>query len=588
MSVINFVRQEGIDPDLKRTIIVLNKFDKEVKANFGSAKDVDEYFTNNSKELGNVPVFYTSFLSPEERRTVDPNDLVQFKKLLRAKGEGDRLLLGRMGYTHYDNKQIGFDNFESHIYQHMEKEYYNSLNLIESRLRIKLNETAKLIDELKYRIDQQDTSRVRKKLGKINAAFAIQIQQVLSGNIKMATLKYRQTLEQEYQEYSSLAPENKHFDFWQRFWKNKSIRECVLFDSELQGGPQIRRLMLEFEVAVWTKELKPLISKSEVENLLGLNPFDQSDSPWETIVYKILKEKTFSCFESDVSQLCRRSEFLGKKLFPLVIDLLKMDKKTSEFLDTYPVVLENMKDQFFVFVTRMRERMETYIENYIKSCSVSVRWRRGNRLIKKKSEREREKEKQREKEKDAKQEEKSKEKEVIQSKPKGGKDKVEGKNADIESDEDDSSEGEEEELTNNLLGASEKVVVKRVMRMMNISQSGTTEYYKPPVEFPRTSQVTDEVLSKIRLLAAYHFGAIRSKIGENVQTLIDTFFKIPLFNDVSSWMGGKSNSLKDDALAVMLGHQIGELKKRLEVQEKIHSELATQLENLNLIRSKKT
>jgi hypothetical protein len=224
---------ERVDPQFRRTIIVITKFDNRIKE-LTSADEANEYLAGEGLPAGCRPFFISM---PVKR------DLSDSKSFIKSITETNATTFEALVQLGFDKErfapEIGFAHCKTFLERLLYQKYVES---VASTLEVLERTCAKLDDELDSlhaELAELDDG-ISKKASSYVSLFCSSVGQLLSGTMYCDLAEWGQNLAEE-RDASGVA-----------FWPNEEIMQNMSEDIEgwklkLSGNAQISRLLMEFQ-----------------------------------------------------------------------------------------------------------------------------------------------------------------------------------------------------------------------------------------------------------------------------------------------------------------------------------------------------
>ncbi|KAL2611519.1 hypothetical protein R1flu_023211 [Riccia fluitans] len=345
----------SIDPNLRRTIVVVSKFDNRLKE-FAEKWEVERYLSAAGYLGDTARPFFVAL--PKERSTVSNEEFR--RAIARVDNEVIRHL--RENVTGgFDEDQfgdhIGFANLRRFLEAELQRRYKQSapatLALLEQRCEVVSLKLASIDSRLAISVD---VASLRRATMMHAAALASQVVALLDGVAEPDPSEWGRSTHEERTE--------------SRFTKWPGVLGEVLPANaglRMYGGAAFERLLEEFRCAACSLDCPP-ISRVEVANIL-LAQAGRAGAASAAIT--IARAAAKSWLSPLLDTACNRLGYILSGLFDLALERIRMEESYRDSGQNEKVSV-NLTG-YVAFHAALRKAHQGFIRDLIKRCKESVR-----------------------------------------------------------------------------------------------------------------------------------------------------------------------------------------------------------------------
>lgn len=349
------------NPELgKSVILACSKFDL--------VKDVDElhkYLSEYASYVCHSFVFSCPHSSSKNKEGA-------FDSLLSLCNDSDLTRATQINKG-WDNTEFGINKFSNFLETLLEQRILAALPLISKNLEKKLSEKETEMERFWNMNSESTHTWVKKHLNSTVVEFVGLMIQAWDAK-RLESLPMRTRTEEENIFHHN---ETGNFNYQNSvLWKNPEYqpktRELVLFDYALAGSAQIRRLLREFEVSLFTRVLNIDDNfKTLLQNkIFSMRGPDGSCTAWNEVIVELVRDMARTFLETDIDFLRDNVQFVletwGEAL---------LSSNLTNFSDIpMPIrenILEALSKSLRGFLSCSAEQMKHFVESAI----VTARYR---------------------------------------------------------------------------------------------------------------------------------------------------------------------------------------------------------------------
>ncbi|KAL3682881.1 hypothetical protein R1sor_000903 [Riccia sorocarpa] len=345
----------SIDPNLRRTIVVVSKFDNRLKE-FAEKWEVERYLSAGGYLGDTARPFFVAL--PKERATI-AND--EFRRAI-AKVDNEVIRHLRENVAGgYDEDQfgdhIGFANLRKFLEAELQRRYKQSAPATLALLEQRCEEVAAKLASIDSRLAiSADVASLRRATMMHAAALASQVIALLDGVAEPDPSEWGRTTHEERTE--------SRFTKWPGV-----LGEVLPANSGLRmyGGAAFERLLEEFRCAACSLDCPP-ISRVEVANIL-LAQAGRAGAAAAAIT--IARAAAKSWLSPLLDTACNRLGHILCGLFDLALERIRMEEAYRDSGQSEKASVN--LTAYVAFHTALRRTYQGFIRELIKRCRESVR-----------------------------------------------------------------------------------------------------------------------------------------------------------------------------------------------------------------------
>jgi hypothetical protein len=322
------------DPFLERTVLVTTKLDTKLPQ-FSEAQDLEEFLsaplirTLFAQMLGGpfyttVPsgrVFSKSSSAGVGGGGFDSNEA--FVEALKNAEKVDRSnIFHKIGRSNAPNalKNVGISRLRGFLEKRIEESYRRNVNKIVPLLTNELSSIDNKLDVIEKELNSLSLERLQSNANIFREKFAKELSQIIQGTIRVSPEEWGETLEAE-QNKGGHYIQNQQLTLSTDSYEHVLNLEIGNHLNKLFGGAQYHRALREFTIAI--RHMKsPTITEDEISNAAGMCDTHNGINFMRAACI-IAMEKAELSFEPLLESLKQRTEHIMKRIFPIIISLLK-------------------------------------------------------------------------------------------------------------------------------------------------------------------------------------------------------------------------------------------------------------------------
>lgn len=320
------------DPYLERTVLVTTKLDTKLPQ-FSEPEDLEEFLNAPliqalfAQMLGGP--FFTTV--PSGRVNSKSNSFSQsgyesneaFVEALKTAEKIDRSFIyhkiGRLKATK-SLKNVGISRLRHFLEQRIEESYRRNVNKIIPLLTNELTSIDHKLELIEKELNSLSLERLQSNANIFREKFAKELSQIIQGTIRVSPEEWGETLENEQMKGGSFI-NNQDLTLSSESYQQVLNIEIGNHLNKLFGGAQYHRALREFTIAI--RHMKsPIITEDEISNAAGMCDTHNGINFMRAACI-IAMEKAELSFEPLLESLKKRTEHIMKRIFPIIISLLK-------------------------------------------------------------------------------------------------------------------------------------------------------------------------------------------------------------------------------------------------------------------------
>jgi len=317
-----------IDPNFSRTILIRNKLDKYYRDL--TSENINQWLNG----FGDLPESLTRFaltLPHWKEGLTDPPE--PFLKLREEMDKTDARELKMRGASEKFLVTVGFSNFVRHMENKIEQMFVASIAPISRKLRELKEETEENRKHLMTEVDATHPQAITNTVRDAGRSFGSSLEHVMEGYVKSEV--NRDTLEDElrdFHDYHRKRGTDKNFlmlpsdDFACLDDYISCLREEMVvpaMDVEVNGGAQLRRLLIECEIFIRFAEIASETKKTNVIQARGIS---MGTVTWQDVVVKLLSHEGHLPMRARVRYVAERIKWFFIQQKDVMMDFMKKVK----------------------------------------------------------------------------------------------------------------------------------------------------------------------------------------------------------------------------------------------------------------------
>ncbi|GLJ31047.1 hypothetical protein SUGI_0621300 [Cryptomeria japonica] len=343
----------AVDPTLRRTIVVVSKFDNRLKE-FGERWEVDRYLSANGYLGERTKPFFVALpkdkgsITNEEFRTqishVDA-EVIQYLK---------ESVIG--GYDEENfGSYIGFRNLRFYLENELQRRYREAAPATLALLEQRCSEVAAEVDRINAKLQSvSDVASLRRSAMIHAAAIARHVGELIDGAADPDPEEWGRTTDEERSE-SGVGQ-------WPGLTGDVKPANASL---KLHGGAAFERVMYEFRCATCSIECPP-VSREKVANILLANSGRGGGGVGSAAAAGIARAAARSWLAPMLDAACGRLAFVLRSLFDLAVERKNIEDSSVEG-STAGV------GGYIAFNAALRRAYDRFIHSLTKKCKELVR-----------------------------------------------------------------------------------------------------------------------------------------------------------------------------------------------------------------------
>ncbi|XP_076905564.1 dynamin-related protein 5A-like [Bidens hawaiensis] len=345
----------NIDPTLKRTVVVVSKFDNRLKE-FTERREVDNYLSASGYLGENTHPFFVAL--PKDKTTVS-ND--EFRRHI-CQVDVDVLhhlqnsIKGGFDEDKYKS-QIGFNSLRDYLESELQKRYKEAVPATLALLEQRCSEVNTELNSINTKIKAtSDVAHLRRSSMLFASAICNHLGALIDGAADPDPQQWGRTTEEEKSEsgigsWPGLATDIKP--------PNSTLR--------LFGGAAFERVMHEFRCATYSVEC-PTVSREKVANIILAHAGRGGGTGITEAAAEIARSAARSWLAPLLDTACERLAFVLKNLFDLAIERNHNHLCIADYAKRHVDM-----DGYVGFHAALRHSYNCFINNLSKECEQLVR-----------------------------------------------------------------------------------------------------------------------------------------------------------------------------------------------------------------------
>ncbi|XP_076903647.1 dynamin-related protein 5A-like [Bidens hawaiensis] len=345
----------NIDPTLKRTVVVVSKFDNRLKE-FTERREVDNYLSASGYLGENTHPFFVAL--PKDKITVS-ND--EFRRQI-CQVDVDVLhhlqnsIKGGFDEEKYKS-QIGFNSLRDYLESELQKRYKEAVPATLALLEQRCSEVNTELNSMDTKIKAtSDVAHLRRSSMLFASAICNHLGALIDGAADPDPQQWGRTTEEEKSEsgigsWPGLATDIKP--------PNSTLR--------LYGGAAFERVMHEFRCATYSVEC-PTVSREKVANIILAHAGRGGGTGITEAAAEIARSAARSWLAPLLDTACERLAFVLKNLFDLAIERNHNHLCIADYAKRHVDM-----DGYVGFHAALRHSYNCFINNLSKECKQLVR-----------------------------------------------------------------------------------------------------------------------------------------------------------------------------------------------------------------------
>eukprot|EP00929_Paragymnodinium_shiwhaense_P008398 TRINITY_DN112356_c0_g1_i1.p1 TRINITY_DN112356_c0_g1~~TRINITY_DN112356_c0_g1_i1.p1 ORF type:complete len:769 (-),score=208.65 TRINITY_DN112356_c0_g1_i1:125-2431(-) len=288
MSTLQKCRE--IDPKFERTILIRTKLDKYYgdlsRANINQwvqgFEDLPTDMTRPYRFSVTLPFWSEGQSCPKP-----------FAQMREEASQEDVMVMKQKGLSEANLRFIGFKNFAAHMEKVIEMKFSESIGPVLTSLTKLRMEAVKDSEALQMAYSETDPLRILNTVRDCGISFATALTHVMQGVLDLnPVMNLEQELRAFHKHHDELGASHfsrlpsEHFqslDEYLAYLNGEGKQE--IFDVEVNGGAQFRRMMIEVEIFLRFSELSVETTKRDVIQARGVS---MNSLTWRDVVVKLL------------------------------------------------------------------------------------------------------------------------------------------------------------------------------------------------------------------------------------------------------------------------------------------------------------
>lgn len=394
----NIVMQ--VDPNLSRTVLVTTKFDTKLPQ-FSESKDLEEFIkaplihSLYSNILGGP--FFTSVPSGRVGISKDYNTNEDFvASLKRIENLDKKFVFSQLMSSTNSNEsdasiikhnlnsnilsKIGISNLRNFLENRVEECYRKNVAKIIPLLQQELKKTENKLKKVDDKLKILSLEKLQHLANNLRENFSQELNHVIQGTVRASPEIYGETLETEqlrggnfFAEPLTTAQPNDE-TFKSVFAASSPHQYKLLLENEvgnsnhkLYGGAQYHRAIREFTLAVRHMS-PPVITEDEIANAAGMGDTHNGVN-FMRAACVIAMEKAQISFDPMLEALRQRTSHIMKRLFPILIHLIKQKESTSASSSSTSNLLTIHNNNFYVLLQDIYNKfVDKQLDECIEKC----------------------------------------------------------------------------------------------------------------------------------------------------------------------------------------------------------------------------
>lgn len=353
-------RCKKMDPNFKRTILVRNKLDKYYRDL--TSENINQWL----KGFGDLPESLTRFaltLPHWKEGLAEPPE--PFEQLRTQADKCDVAEMKMRGASEKYIGTVGFSHFVSHMEDKIEQMFVAAIGPISKKLTDLQVETREAGNSLTTEIETTHPQMLTNTVRDAGRSFASALEHVMEGYVKSEV--NRVTLEDELREFHDYHLQRGTGDAFLMLPSDDfaclddyiaCLREELFvpaMDVEVNGGAQLRRLLIECEIFIRFAEIASETKKTNVIQARGIS---MGTVTWQDVVVKLLSHEGHLPMKARVRYVAERIKWFFLSQKEVMMDFMKKVKGAPDehlfsalLPQAYHILVENEMVKQHVFET---------------------------------------------------------------------------------------------------------------------------------------------------------------------------------------------------------------------------------------------
>ncbi|WOK99306.1 dynamin-related protein 5A [Canna indica] len=341
-----------IDPNFKRTLIVISKFDNRLKE-FTERWEVDNYLSANGYLGENVHPFFVAL--PKDRGTVTNEEFR--RQISQVDGEVLRYLRDNVRGGFNEDKYgpfVGFNSLREYLETELQKQYKEAAPATLALLEQRCNEVSVELSRIDSKLQAtSDVTHLRNSAMLHVASICSHMVSLIEGAADPAPEQWGKTTDQERLE-SGIGS-----------WPGVTVAlKPPNYTLKLYGGAAFERVMHEFRCATYSIEC-PQVSREKVANILLAYAGRGGGGGLAEAAAEIARSAARSWLSPLLDTACERLSFVLKSLFELALE--RNRNSDSDYRRK-----NGDMDGYIGFHAAIRRSYNNFIQDLSKQCKQIV------------------------------------------------------------------------------------------------------------------------------------------------------------------------------------------------------------------------